>query len=99
MGLKKAITYKSIEITEAYFRVIRPQIDVSKNSMTINVWVFPTQAASEDPANMLSDRAMYYNDVPYDISGSNPFEQAYAHLKTLPEFEGAVDVFEAGQTA
>jgi hypothetical protein len=28
---------------------------------------------------------------PYDIEGDNPIKQAYEHLKTLPEFEGAID--------
>lgn len=27
----------------------------------------------------------------YDIAGDNPIKQAYAHLKTLPEFSGATD--------
>lgn len=27
----------------------------------------------------------------YDINGANPIAQAYEHIKTLPEFEGAVD--------
>lgn len=27
----------------------------------------------------------------YDINGVNPIAQAYLHLKTLPEFEGAED--------
>lgn len=27
----------------------------------------------------------YY--IPYDISGSNPIEQAYTYLATLPEFQ------------
>lgn len=27
----------------------------------------------------------------YDLNGSNPFAQAYDHLKTQPEFDGAVD--------
>jgi len=27
----------------------------------------------------------------YVIGGENPIKQAYEHLKTLPEFEGAVD--------
>jgi len=27
----------------------------------------------------------------YDLNGENPIKQAYLHLKTLPEFEGAVD--------
>jgi len=28
---------------------------------------------------------------PYDLTAGNPREQAYAHLKTLPVFAGAVD--------
>lgn len=28
---------------------------------------------------------------PYDLTGSNPFNQAYEYLKTLPEFEGSTD--------
>lgn len=27
----------------------------------------------------------------YDLIGANPIKQAYAHLKTLPEFAGAID--------
>ena len=27
----------------------------------------------------------------YDIEGANPIKQAYEYLKTLPEFEGALD--------
>lgn len=28
---------------------------------------------------------------PYDMTGENPFKQAYAYLKTLPEFQDAED--------
>ena len=27
----------------------------------------------------------------YSLSGANPIAQAYAHLKTMPEFAGAID--------
>jgi len=30
-------------------------------------------------------------DFNYDLEGENPIKQAYQHLKTLPEFEGAED--------
>lgn len=37
----------------------------------------------------------HFSDVEYscayDIGGKNPIAQAYAHLKTLPEFSDAVD--------
>jgi hypothetical protein len=37
----------------------------------------------------------HFSDLPvvcaYSLDGANPIAQAYAHLKTLPEFAGAVD--------
>jgi hypothetical protein len=37
----------------------------------------------------------HFSDQPfecaYDLNGPNPIAQAYAHLKALPEFAGAVD--------
>ncbi|QTD91751.1 hypothetical protein [Burkholderia anthina] len=35
----------------------------------------------------------------YDMDGDNPIKQAYEYLKTLPEFQGAIDVLETGQAA
>lgn len=32
---------------------------------------------------------IYY--AAYDLEGANPIKQAYVYLKTLPEFEGAID--------
>jgi hypothetical protein len=37
---------------------------------------------------------LYFSDVykfQIDLQGGNPLEQAYKHIKTLPEFAGAVD--------
>jgi hypothetical protein len=30
-------------------------------------------------------------NAPYELDKTNPIKQAYEHLKTLPEFEGATD--------
>lgn len=38
-----------------------------------------------------------YFSAPYALTSVNPLQQAYDYLKTLPEFAGAVDVYEAGQ--
>jgi hypothetical protein len=98
MGLKKAITYKSIQLDGAYFRAVLPQIDTSKDTMSFSVWVFPSQPNADDQDNMLGDLAAYYSGVPYAIAGANPFTQAYDYLKTLPDFAGATDVLETGQS-
>ena len=99
MALSKAITYKSIPLAAAYFRVVRPQIDMPKNTMSFSVWAFPSEATASDQSNMLGDLAAYYDGVPYSVAGSNPFEQAYEYLKTLPDFSGATNVLEVGQSA
>ncbi|CAB3782024.1 hypothetical protein [Paraburkholderia fynbosensis] len=97
MGLKKATTFKSIQLTDAYYRVVLPQIDTSKTTMSFSVWVFSSEAGAMDQENALGELAEFYSGVPYAIAGENPFSQAYAYLKTLLDFAGAVNVFEAGQ--
>ena len=99
MALKKAVIFKSLQIPGSYFRVVRPQIDATKSTMSFDVWAYPSQDAASDQTNLLSDICAHYSAAPYTIAGSNPFEQAYAHLKTLPGFEDATDVLEVGQTA
>ncbi|MBC8642139.1 hypothetical protein IAG25_35630 [Caballeronia sp. EK] len=92
MALKKSATYKTLEIPAAYYRVVLPQIELSGNSMSFGVWMYPSQDAAADSNNMLSDAAVSYNGVSFNVAGADPFTQAYAYLKTLPEFEDAVDV-------
>lgn len=42
------------------------------------------------------DRKVRYITMPY--VADNPIVEAYKYLKTLPEFEGATDLLEDGQT-
>jgi hypothetical protein len=98
MALKKALTYKSIALPDAYFRVVLPTIDSNKTSMSFGVWAYPTEAAAADAANMLADVAVTFSGVAYDLIGKNVFEQAYTYLKTLADYAGAIDVLEPGQT-
>ena len=67
----------------AYYRVETPMIALDKVSMSFRLrcYVAPDKPAFDDTGFW----------VPYDINGANPIAQAYAHLKTLPEFAGAVD--------
>ncbi|QBQ98163.1 hypothetical protein [Paraburkholderia pallida] len=98
MALKMTVNYKTLTLPEAYLRVVRPQIDLSKDAMSFGVWMFPSQDAAADIGNMLDDAAIAHSGVPYDMSGGNAFEQAYCYLKTLPEYEGAIDVLEVEQS-
>lgn len=38
-----------------------------------------------------------YYTAPYTLTGVNPIQQGYDYLKALPEFAGAVDIYEATQ--
>jgi hypothetical protein len=97
MALTLALTYKGINLATAYYRVVGPQIDFSKNTMSFGVWPFSDQASATDAINVLGDAAVTITGAPYSISGVNVFQQAYDYLKTLSEFSGATDVLETGQ--
>lgn len=84
MAIKKDIeTSFGINVQSAYHRVMRVQL-IDKSKIEFVVGVFKDQ-----------DTQQYITAKPfscvYDIAGNNPIAQAYAHLKTLPEFAGATD--------
>ena len=83
MALKKtAITPQGFTASEAYHRV--EGIQLSKDKITFQVRSYKDNSGLP-----------HFADAPfncaYDIAGDNPIKQAYAHLKTLPEFFGATD--------
>jgi len=81
MALKKDIVYRDILVADAYIRVVK--YDGDKNKMYAQVGF-----AANDAADYFDIK---YYEVPVDITGENPVKQVYLYLKTLPEFEGAVD--------
>jgi hypothetical protein len=83
MALKKTIaTPQKIEVSDAYHRVGDVTIS-GKNRIIFKVFSLKDDST---PPFMAAD---YSHE--YDIQGDNPIRQAYKHLKTLPEFAGAVD--------
>ena len=83
MALKKSLTtVHGINLADAYIRVDALRL-ATKSTIAFNVCIYA------DPAKpMVDGRAI---ECAYNIAGANPLEQAYAHLKTMPEFAGAVD--------
>jgi hypothetical protein len=81
MALLKSTTFKSLTIQNAYHRVWG--VTVSKDTISFGLG-FHATAESE-----MIDSATYR--CSYDLNGANPIAQAYAHLKTFPEFSSAVD--------
>lgn len=82
MALKKtAETNFGFNIPNAYHRV--ENIKLRKTSIDFQVLVYVDSEKN----------AFEYKNYScgYDLEGDNPIKQAYEHLKTLPEFEGATD--------
>lgn len=83
MALKKSITtVHGINLADAYIRVDAIRL-ATKSIIAFNVCIYA------DPTKPMVDGRPV--ECAYDITGANPVEQAYEHLKTLPEFSGAVD--------
>lgn len=84
MALKKTTTtHQGFTAEDAYFRVEYVKI-VNKDKIEFNVRGYKDNSglpAFEDhSASCL-----------YDLNGKNPIAQAYAYVKTLPDFAGAID--------
>lgn len=83
MALQKTVkTNFGIEVVNAYHRVENVSL-VTKEKM-----VFQVRSRMDAEHPVFDERPI---ECLYDINGENPIAQAYAHLKTLPEFSGAVD--------
>lgn len=84
MALQKTTTNASgLTATDAYHRVENVTL-ASKTEITFSVRSY----ASTDRPFFAEE----FYSCAYNLSGSNPIEQAYVYLKTLSEFSGATDV-------
>ena len=84
MALQKSInTQWGLAVPNAYIKVLDVSI-VEKTKGGCLIGFFANQDQTEP----------FYRkriDFDYDLNGVNPIAQAYAHIKDLPEFAGAVD--------
>lgn len=84
MALQKTVTIAyGIEVIDAYHRIEYVQI-VNKTSI-----VYRVRTYKDNSGLPFFEEKVQQSD--YDINGDNPIAQAYAHLKTLPEYADAVD--------
>lgn len=84
MALKmNIVSPQGFDVQDAYLRVETTQLP-KKDAMQFVLRMYKT--ASEPVA---FDAKQYVCD--YNINGGNPFNQAYNHLKTLPEYAAAID--------
>jgi hypothetical protein len=84
MALKKtAQTPFGIEIANAYHRVEGLRI-IDKDQISFQIRSYKDNSGLPHFADAAAGCA-------YTLDGANPIAQAYEHLKTLPEFAGAID--------
>lgn len=84
MAIKKTVvTIHGFEAVDAYHRVECVEIQ-GKDQISYRIRSYKDKSGFP-----------FFDDVliscNYDMNGGNPLVQAYAHLKTLPEFADAVD--------
>lgn len=83
MALKKTVTtVYGVTVADAYHRVEAVQL-LSKNEMQ-----FVARSYADQSKPFFAEKLF---GCAYDLTGANPIEQAYNHLKTQPEFSGATD--------
>jgi hypothetical protein len=94
MGLKLSTNFRGVDLPEAYLRVT--QVTVTKDSAVATVGTFASESAAVPASGPRNCNALAYTEYPftYDLTGSNPIEQAYVFVKTQPEFEGAIDLLD-----
>jgi hypothetical protein len=85
MALSKSITLPSgLTANNAYIRI--ESVSIIKNEITgVTVNFFVSSSNVESPI------AVHCYGFDYTFDGSNPIQQAYEYLKTLPEFADATD--------
>lgn len=84
MALSRTVdTPWGVQVPDAYCRVEAVTLQ-SKASMKAYLRLYATSTGVPAFDEQIVECA-------YDLEGDNPIAQAYEHLKTLPEFEGAVD--------
>lgn len=82
MALKKTVkTPHGFDAENAYHRVEGVRVEKDKIQ-------FQARASIDGIKPHFADVSY---ECAYAIEGENPIKQAYEHLKTLPEFAGAVD--------
>lgn len=97
-----------VDFPEAYVRVLKVDIDLVQTKASIEYWIYPSAAIRAEDGNATIARVMpeaiinieegnrpftdYFGTEAQSAEGMNPIAGAYAYLKTLPEFAGAIDV-------
>lgn len=87
MALQRSITVNDVEYPEAYSRVLMVRAEKARAYIFVNTYADLAAREREDQPikqeEPVTDLALLTGEL---------YPQAYAYLKTLPDFAGAVDV-------
>ncbi len=84
---------------EAYYRLTQVNINNGAAGAELVIAIFRDMTARDEGKHSVAvftigivgdEYTQYFSPIP--LSSVNPFAQGYTYMKTLPEYEGALDV-------
>ncbi|WP_303984669.1 hypothetical protein [Niallia circulans] len=84
--VKEQIT-ETLVVKDAYFQIVK--IEGNKEKMDIVLSVY-----KDNTKKYVLETRVYSFNPSVSFDSPNNFKQGYEYLKTLPEFDGAIDVLE-----
>lgn len=81
--LKKTFNFNGVMVTDGVLNVIMPSISTDQTTLNFGL---AYRVSESDP---LLNSETY--SCPYDLTGADPFAQAYNYIKSLSQFNDAVE--------
>ncbi|GKL66168.1 hypothetical protein NUBL22817_34630 [Klebsiella pneumoniae] len=82
--LKMTFNFNGVTVTDGVLNVIMPSISTDQTTLSFGL---AYRVSESDP---LLNSETY--SCPYDLTGPDPFTQAYSYIKSLSTFSDAIDV-------
>ncbi|HCQ7309363.1 hypothetical protein ACX803_18495 [Klebsiella pneumoniae] len=81
--LKMTFNFNGVTVTDGVLNVIEPSISTDQTTLNFGL---AYRVSESDP---LLNSETY--SCPYDLTGADPFAQAYNYIKSLSQFNDAVE--------
>ena len=81
--LKMTFNFNGVTVTDGVLNVIMPSISTDQTTLSFGL---AYRVSESDP---LLNSETY--SCPYDLTGADPFTQAYNYIKSLSQFNDAVE--------
>ncbi|WP_259902549.1 hypothetical protein, partial [Klebsiella pneumoniae] len=83
MALKMTFNFNGVTVVDGVLNVIMPSISTDQTTLSFGL---AYRVSESDP---LLNSETY--SCPYDLTGADPFAQAYNYIKSLSQFNDAVE--------